>query len=275
VCSSRSLKLAVVGVPKTIDNDLPETDHCPGYGSAARFVAQATAEAGLDTETMRRTDPIKLIEVMGRHAGWLAASAWLGKLDERSAPHLVYLPERPLGAEQMVADIEAVYRRLGYCVVVLCENQPDADGRVLGAGGQPRWVDAFGHEYYESPAQYLADRIREHLRVRTRVDRPGTLQRMSVAHQSRTDLAEAALAGRTAVRLAAEGRSDLMVTLVREADEPYSCGTGEASLSSIANEQRLMPSEFIREDGRGLTQAFERYARPLIGDTLPLYARLG
>ena len=265
--------LAVVGVPKTIDNDLPVTDHCPGYGSAARFVSQATAEAGLDTATMQRTDPIKLIEVMGRHAGWLAAAAWLAKRDQRDAPHLVYLPERPTALDRILTDVEAVYRRLGHCVIVLCENQPGPGGKVLGAEGSPQWIDAFGHAYYESPAQYLAREIRRHLDVRARVDKPGTIQRMSTAHHSTTDLAEAEAAGRAAVRLALDGVSGQMVTLVRESDEPYRCTTASAPLAAIANQQRTMPDDFIAGADRA-ADAFLRYARPLIGGPLPDYARL-
>jgi 6-phosphofructokinase len=267
-------ELAVVGVPKTIDNDLPATDHCLGYGSAARFIAQATAEAGLDTEAMRRTDPIKLIEVMGRHAGWLAAASWLAKSDQSSAPHLVYLPERPLAIETILMDVEVVYRRLGYCLAVLCENQPGPDGTVLGSRNEPRWVDDFGHVYHDSPAEHIAFHLRRQLGVRVRVDKPGTLQRMSLAHVSLTDLAEAEAAGRAAVGLAAEGRTDVMVTLVRESDEPYRCGIGLAPLTEIANRQRNMPAELIAQDGRGPAAAFERYARPLLGEPLPQYARL-
>ena len=274
VARAAGLELGVIGVPKTIDNDLPLTDHCPGYGSAARFVAQATAEAGLDTQAMRRTDPIKLIEVMGRHAGWLAAAAWLGKRDERSGPHLVYLPERPVPAEGILADVEAVYGRLGHCVVALSENQPGPGGAVLGASGEPRWIDDFGHAYYDSPAQYLARELRRQIGVRTRVDKPGTLQRSSAAHLSTTDLAEAEMAGRAAVGLALAGASDLMVTLVREPGEPYRCSTGTAPLAEVANRQRTIPAEFIGSDGHSLTAAFEAYARPLIGDPLPNYAAL-
>lgn len=266
--------LAVIGVPKTIDNDLPVTDHCPGYGSAARFVAQAAAEAGLDTAAMRRTDPIKLIEVMGRHAGWLAAAAWLAKRDERDAPHLVYVPERPRARETILTEIEAAYRRLGYCVVVLGENQPGPDGAVLGAAGPPRWTDAFGHAYYESPAQFLAREIRNQLGVRARVDKPGTLQRTSTAHHSPIDLAEAEAAGRAAVRLALAGVSGQMVTLVREGDDPYRCTTGSAPLAAFANQERRLPPDFIADSPETPNEAFLRYARPLIGPTLPEFARL-
>lgn len=268
------LELAVVGVPKTIDNDLPFTDHCPGYGSAARFVAQTTAETGLDTETMRRTDPIKVLEVMGRHAGWLAAAAWLGKIDETAAPHLVYVPERPVAEDEIVADVEAVYRRLGCCVAVLCENQPEPSGQVLGAGGEPHWVDSFGHAYFESPAQYLAGRITRELGVRARFDKPGTIQRSSTAHVSSVDRAHALAVGRAAVRHALDSQSDVMAIITRESDKPYRWSTSTAPLADVANVMRRLPDEYVGADGRSLTAAFERYARPLIGGPLPDFARL-
>ncbi|HEY3058605.1 MAG TPA: diphosphate--fructose-6-phosphate 1-phosphotransferase, partial [Chloroflexota bacterium] len=185
--------LRVIGVPKTIDNDLPGTDHCPGYGSAARFVAAVTQETALDTWAMRQTDPIRLIEVMGRHAGWLPGAAWLARGE---APHLVYVPERPKSADQIVADVQNVYQQEGWCVVVLCENQP------IGPRGDPRWVDAFGHAYFDSPAQLLTQRITEVLEVRARWDKPGTIQRNALGYVSTTDRAEAELVGRAAVRLA-------------------------------------------------------------------------
>ena len=265
-------RLGVICAPKTIDNDLPRTDHCPGYGSAARFVAQCTAEAGLDTRAMQRTDPIKLIEVMGRHAGWLAAAAWLGKRDEADAPHLVLLPERPLALDRIVELAEERYRRHGHCVIVLSENQPDHDGVVLGATGSPRWVDAFGHAYHDSPGQYLADVLRQRLKRRARVDRPGTIQRLSTAHHSTTDLAEAELVGAEAARLALVGQSDRMVTLVRQANRPYRCGLGTVALRTVANRQRKVPASFIGADGASLTSAFRRYALPLLGEPLPRLA---
>ena len=266
--------LHVVGVPKTIDNDLAGTDHCPGYGSAARFVAQVTRETALDTLAMRATDPIRLFEVMGRHAGWLPGSAWLARQVEGDAPHLVYVPERPLTVEQMVEDVRRVYQSLGWCVVVLCENQPTPDGRVIGAVGEPRWVDAFGHAYYDSPAQWLSRRLQSDLGVRVRFDKPGTIQRMATAYMSSTDRAEAELVGREAVRLAAAGHSGVMVSLEREPGPAYTARTGTTPLEVVANQQRRLPDEFIAADGNGLTEAFKHYATPLIGEPLPEFERL-
>ena len=266
--------LRVVGVPKTIDNDLAGTDHCPGYGSAARFVAQVTRETALDTLAMRATDPIRLIEVMGRHAGWLPGASWLARERVDDAPHLVYVPERPQPVESIVADVGRVYSELGWCVVVLCENQPNVDGQVLGASGEPRWTDSFGHAYYDSPAQFLAAQLQQQLGVRVRFDKPGTIQRMATAYVSSTDRAEAELVGHQAVRLAADGVSGVMVSLERQPGEAYSVKTGTAPLNVVANTQRRLPDEFINSRGNGLTDAFVRYAEPLIGEPLPRFERL-
>jgi 6-phosphofructokinase 1 len=266
--------LSVVGVPKTIDNDLAGTDHCPGYGSAARFVAQITRETAEDTRAMRATDPIRLIEVMGRHAGWLPGAAWLARQLDTDAPHLVYLPERPRDVEDIVADVRGVYRQEGWCVVVLCENQPTPDGRVLGAVGEPRWVDAFGHAYFDSPAQRLAQRLQAALEVRVRFDRPGTIQRMATAYVSSTDRAEAELVGRQAVTLAASRSTGVMVSLERERGATYTVTTGTVPLEKVANEQRLLPDHFVNKEGNGLSDAFVAYATPLIGEPLPDLVRL-
>jgi 6-phosphofructokinase 1 len=266
--------LRVVGVPKTIDNDLAGTDHCPGYGSAARFVAQVARETALDTLAMRATDPIRLFEVMGRHAGWLPGAAWLARQAHEDAPHLVYVPERPQPVERIVEDVRRVYDALGWCVVALCENQPTPDGRVIGAIGEPRWVDAFGHAYHDSPAQWLARRLQSELGVRVRFDKPGTIQRMATAYVSSTDRAEAELVGRSAVRLAAAGQSGVMVSLEREPGPTYRVRTGTTPLDVVANQQRRLPDEFIVPEGNGLTDEFVAYAAPLLGEPLPEFERI-
>ena len=267
--------LRVVGVPKTIDNDLAGTDHCPGYGSAARFVAQTTRETALDTLAMLATDPIRILEVMGRHAGWLPGAAWLARSGRGDAPHLVYLPERPVPVARIVSDVRRVYERLGWCVLVLCENQPTPDGRVIGAQDQPRWVDPFGHAYYDSPALYLTRQLQAELGVRIRFDKPGTIQRMATAYVSTTDRAEAELVGRAAVQLAADGVSGVMVTLERSSlAEEYRVTTGTVTLEVVANQQKRVPDQFIAADGAGMTDAFVAYATPLIGEPLPRFERL-
>jgi 6-phosphofructokinase 1 len=264
----RGLDLRVLGVPKTIDNDLPVTDHCPGYGSAARFVAQTTRETALDTWAMRATDPIKLVEVMGRYAGWLPGAAWLARAEPDDAPHLVYVPERPVSIEQVIHDVERVYRRLGWCMVVLCENQP------IGEQGEPRWVDAFGHAYYDSPTQILTQRIQQALGVRARFDKPGTIQRMATAYASSTDRAEAELVGQAAVRELLDGASGVMITLERGPGTAYSVTTGTVDLQIVANQQKRLPDAFINREANGLTDEFAAYATPLLGEPLPSFVRL-
>ena len=267
--------LRCVAVPKTVDNDLVETDHCPGYGSAARYLAVSTMEACRDTEAMRLSDPIKLIEVAGRHAGWLAAASALGRRAPDEGPHLVYVPERPVGAERILGDVAEAYRAFGHVVLVLSENQPEPAGGVLGSGGEPRHVDPFGHAYFDSPAQFLVRAIGDELGLRARWEKPGTIQRTSIAHRSHTDADEALAVGRAAARLAIEGVSDVMVVVRRESDAPYRSALGTAPLATIANAQRALPPAFIGEPAAGPTEAFRRYAEPLLGEPLPRHARLG
>ena len=266
--------LVCVGVPKTVDNDLVEMDHCPGFGSAARFLALAAMEASRDTEAMRRSDPVKVLEVAGRHAGWLAAASSLGRRNPDEGPHLVYVPERPVSAASILADVQATYEAYGHVVMVLSENQPEPNGQVIGSGGTPRYVDAFGHAYYSSPAESLVNRIRETLGLRARFEKYGTLQRMSIACRSESDAAEALAVGEAAMQLALAGETDTMAVIERTADRPYAWTLGTASLAGVANAQRLLPPEMIPEPRGGATAAFRRYAEPLVGSPLPRHARL-
>ncbi len=266
--------LSCVGVPKTVDNDLVGMDHCPGYGSAARFLALAAREASRDTEAMRRSDPVKILEVAGRHAGWLAAAASLGRRSPDEGPHLVYVPERPVSPESMLEDVQATVQAYGHAVLVLSENQPEPNGQVLGSGGKPRFTDAFGHAYYDSPAESLVNLIRDRLGLRARFEKYGTLQRMSIACRSETDATEALAVGKAAVTLALSGATDLMAVLQRESDDPYTCSIGTAPLATVANEQRQMPPAIVPDPRDGPTPAFRRYAEPLLGAPLPRHARL-
>ena len=265
--------LRVMAVPKTIDNDLPVTDHCPGYGSIARFVAQSTQDAGLDTEAMKRYDPVKLIEVMGRDAGWVAAASALGKKNPQDAPHLIYMPEVTFDEARFLEDVKAVHQEVGYVVAVLTETVRDERGQVVGSE-KPYFVDPFGHGYYDSPAAYLCRVISRELGLRARFDKPGTIQRMSMELSSATDLEEAYTAGQMAVRYALEGHTDQMVVLVREPGTEYRCTTDSAPLTAIANTEKLFPAEFLNPERNFVTPAFVEYATPLIGGPLLQYARL-
>ncbi|MBI3980319.1 MAG: diphosphate--fructose-6-phosphate 1-phosphotransferase [Chloroflexi bacterium] len=265
--------LQVVGIPKTVDNDLPVTDHSPGYGSAARFLATAVQDAGRDTEATARVYPVKLIEVMGRNAGWLVAASALGKRHLADPPHLIYPPERPLGLSRFVEQVQDVVRALGHAVVVVGENVCDEAGAAI-AGGEVLFVDAFGHPYHESPAAFLCRTITRELGLPARFDKPGTLQRMSTLALSHVDVGEAYLAGQAAVRAAVAGESDRMVILVREPGPEYRATTGLAPLVAIAGQERRLPPDYLTEEGTAVTTAFADYARPLLGAPLPTHVHL-
>lgn len=270
----RGHELRVLAIPKTIDNDLPHTDHCPGYGSIARFLALATRDSGRDTEAIPQLYPVKIIEVMGRNAGWVTAACALARDDPRDAPQLLFLPERPpAGLEVVLAEVERAHREHGYCVTVVPETLRDAAGRPLG-GAEGGFTDPFGHAYHPGVAPMLAERIRDALGLRARYDKPGTIARMAQFAVSTTDLAEAEGAGRAAVERALAGESDRMITIERLGDDPYRVAYGAVPLTAIANTERLLPDEFIGADGRSITPAFRRYATPLLGEPLPRYGRL-
>jgi 6-phosphofructokinase 1 len=290
----QGMDLRIIAVPKTIDNDLPVTDHCPGYGSAARFVAVSTLETTLDTRAMPDIYPVKILETMGRNSGWLAASSALARVTGWDTPDLIYLPEAPKNVDEMLDEVQQVYKTKGHVVIVMSENVKCRDGRPLsvvgmevlqetnGQGGKatatssPDFVDSFGHAYYRGAgsAWVLSQLITRRLDLRARVDQPGTLQRMSQAHQSEVDLIEAEECGRAAVRGALAGATDQMVILERAEGPIYRCTIGMAQLEHIANVERHMPADFLNVEGNFVTQAFIDYALPLIGAELPQYVEL-
>ncbi len=269
---SHGLDLAVMLVPKTIDNDLAATDHSPGYGSAARFVALAAMGAGRDAEAMGGASPITVIEVMGRDTGWLAASSALARREERDAPHVICVPETPVYEETFVGRMEDAYRRFGFAVAVIAENARGPDG-VLGDREEPRFVDDFGHPYHTGAGRYLAEQLRSRLGVRVRYEKPGTIQRSMAALVSSTDAAEAERAGREAVRFALEGHSDEMVSLVRQPGAAYTCAFTTVPLSRVAGRVRTMPAEYLDASLGTATPDFIDYVRPLAG-RLPVFGRL-
>ena len=266
--------LTVMLVPKTIDNDLAVTDHSPGYGSAARFVALATMGAGRDAEAMRHASPITVIEVMGRDAGWLAAASALARREERDAPHLICLPEVPVDETRFLELIEDTYRRLGYAVAVVAENARGPDG-VLGGRAQPRYVDDFGHPYFDGAGQYLAELASRRLGVRVRCEKPGTIQRSMMTCVSTTDAREAEMAGRAAVRYALDGHTDRMVALERPPEGPYRCTTRPVPLQEVAGRVKTIPREYLDPANYFPAKKFLEYARPLVGKRMPRLGRLG
>lgn len=271
----RGYALRVMGVPKTIDNDLALTDHCPGFGTAARFVAQTTQDTGLDLFALRTFVKVVISEVMGRNAGWLVAASTLGKQRAEDAPHLVYVPERAFDEEQFLADVERVHKTYGYAYVAISEGVRDKAGEIIGAGTAP--LDAFGHRVAalgRGVGQYLVELVTSRLGLTTRLNRAGTIQRVSSAHLSPVDVEEAEAVGAAAVRQAVSGDDGYMVTLERLAGQPYAWRTGLADLAAVANAEKLLPADFITPDGAGIAPAFRDYALPLIGGPLPEPAHL-
>jgi 6-phosphofructokinase len=296
LAKDKGYELRAIGIPKTVDNDLPVTDHCPGYGSVGRWLAIGVRDAGLDTEAIGIVDTVKVIETMGRNTGWITATTALAKSPplkrpntsspplergvrgdfpvQDEAPHLIYLPERPFDEEKFLADVDAVYSRLGYCVIAVCEGLVDENGEYITASSRAIDTDKFGHRQLGGVAQYLCDVVANGLKIKARWDKPGTIQRVSMVCASSTDLEEAYMVGQMAVRHAVEGKTDYMVTLVREPGAEYKCTTGLVELEKVALGTKRVPDEYINEAGNGVTDAFIEYARPLIGGQLPEYARL-
>lgn len=266
--------LRVVSAPKTIDNDLPLTDHTPGFGSTARFIAAVVADVGLDTEAMSTVDPVKIIEVMGRNAGWLAASAALAKREERDAPQFIWPPEVPFDERKFLALVRHWLRRVGFCVAVVGETVRDRNGKPVAQQEGRIDVDAFGHPRTVGAAEYLCGLVRERLGVRARWDKPGTIQRMSSAHFSPVDLREARACGAWAVRFAARGRTDCMVIMRRRPGSAYRIVYDTAELRAIANTEKLLPEEWFDRRTMLPTAEFTRYAKPLVGPGLPEHPRL-
>ena len=268
-------ELCCVSIPKTIDNDLEETDHTPGYGSAARYLALATRDAGRDTEAMRHTDPVKLLEAPGRNAGWLAAASALAREQPGDAPHLILPPEVPVDLAHFLGAVSDAYDRHGCVVAVVAETARDASGAPIGADDRAMGpADAFGHRRLSGAAAYLCEQIAGRLRLRARWEKPGTLIRTSRTCASAVDLDEAYQAGRAAVRAALAGSTDRMVTLIREPGATYRCQLGLAELARIANRERVLPAAFFAGARYDVTDAFLAYARPLLGEPLVPYGRL-
>jgi 6-phosphofructokinase 1 len=274
MAGEKGYELFVMGLPKTVDNDLPMTDHCPGYGSVARWLALSVRDAGLDTEAIYTSDTIKVVETMGRNAGWITAATALARQREDDAPHIILLPEIPFNRDKFLSDVERVYRKLGYGLITCCEGLKDENGEYLTASKRALDTDKFGHKQLGGVGEMLCGMIAEGLKIKARADKPGTIQRVSALLASRVDADEAYATGAQAVRHAVEGKSGYMVTLERAPGHEYGCRTGIVSLSEVANKEKKIPRDFINAEGNGVTPAFLDYVTPLIGDPLPEYARL-
>ena len=267
--------LTCVGVPKTIDNDLAVTDCCPGFGSAAKYTAVSVRECALDVAAMAETSTkVFVYEAMGRHAGWLAAAAGLAGNGRDAAPQLILFPERPYDDADFLARVDAVVKRVGWCVVVASEGIRTADGRFVADAGGGK--DSFGHTQLGGVASYLAGRVKDALGHKVHWALPDYLQRSARHLASRTDLEQAMAVGRAAVECALAGQNAVMPVIVRDADAPYRWHVDIAPLARVANHEKTMPKGFIRADGYGITAAARRYLQPLIeGEAYPPYVRDG
>jgi len=274
VAEKDGYELRVIGVPKTIDNDLESTDHCPGYGSVARWVAISTMEAGLDSTAMWAFDKVKVIELMGRDTGWITAATTLGKCSEEDPPHLTYLPEVPLIHDKFIEDVRGVCDKLGFCVVTVCEGLKNENGAPLVESKRAVDTDAFGHTQLGGVADYLSGLAGSKLNLKARFDKPGTIQRVSMTTTSKVDLKEAYAVGQAAVKQATKGETDMMVTLIRAPGKVYRCTTGLVALEKVANVTKSVPRNFINKEGNGMTGEYREYAIPLIGEPLPKYVKV-
>lgn len=262
-----------MGVPKTIDNDLPVTDHCPGYGSAAKYIAASLKEVIRDNASFGAKKPtVCIVEIMGRNAGWLTAAAALAKGDDCEGCDAIYLPERVFDIDKFVADVKDLAARKSSVVIAVSEGVKVADGRYVCEIGREVAVDAFGHKQMSGTAVMLADKIAAETGLKTRAIEFSTLQRAATHLASLTDINEAFQVGYDAVMAAEEGKTGMMITLDRNGEDPYQCGTSAYDIHAIANVERNVPDEWITADGKGLTEGYEKYARPLImGELQPLF----
>lgn len=263
--------LQCIGVPKTVDNDLPVTDCCPGFGSVAKYVAVSTKEAALDIESMCATSTkVFVLEVMGRHAGWIAAAGALARDQAGDPPHIILLPEVPFNRQQFLRRVKATVAEKGFCVVVVSEGVRFADGKFVGESGAAK--DAFGHAQLGGVAPVIANLVTAKLGFKNHWAVADYLQRSARHIASATDVEQAYALGRAAVKLAVAGKTAVMPTIVRTNDSPYRWKIGEAKLSKVANVERFMPKSYISKDGFDITARAMRYLRPLIaGEDYPRY----
>jgi len=262
-----------MGVPKTIDNDLPITDHCPGYGSAAKYIAASLKEIIRDNASFGVEKPtICIVEIMGRHAGWLTAAAALAKGEDCEGVDAIYLPEVTFDVDKFMAKVKHLAATKHSVVIAVSEGVSLADGRfVCELGNASDFVDAFGHKQLSGCASTLANMVAAETGLKTRAVEFSTLQRAATHLASLTDINEAFQVGYDAVKAAEEGKTGMMITLDRNGDAPYQCGTSAYDIHAIANVERPVPAEWITEDGCGLNEGYEKYARPLImGELTPL-----
>jgi 6-phosphofructokinase 1 len=262
--------IQAIHVPKTVDNDLPFTDNCPGFGSVANYVAVSTREAAMDVASMCETSTkVFVLEVMGRHAGWIAAAGALAKESPDDAPHIILFPEVPFNKKKFLAEVKKTVKRVGYCVVVASEGAQYKDGTFIADAGSK---DAFGHTQLGGVAPTLATMIKDELGYKYHWAVADYLQRSARHIASATDVEQAYAVGKKAVEFALQGKNAVMPAIVRGKGTRYTWSIGEAPLSRIANVEKKMPKRYITKDGFGVTASGINYLQPLIrGEDHPPY----
>jgi 6-phosphofructokinase 1 len=269
-----------IGIPKTVDNDLPITDNCPGFGSVAKYVAVSIKEAGLDVASMcESSTKVFVMEVMGRHAGWIAGAAGLASEQEGDAPHIIHFPEISFNREKFLRKVKSCVNNFGYCAIVVSEGVQNKDGSFLSETGDK---DAFGHSQLGGVAPFVANMIKDELGYKFHWAVADYLQRSARHIASRTDVDQAYSVGRAAVEFALAGKNAVMPIIIRGAGKKYSWKIGEAKLEDIANVEKMMPRDYITKDGFHITDKAKSYLAPLINGEdypdykhgVPQYARL-
>ncbi len=262
--------LVAVHIPKTVDNDLPITDTCPGFGSVAKYIAVSIREAGLDVASMARTSTkVFVLEVMGRHAGWIAAAGGLAAENPGEPPHIILFPEVPLDEGKFLSKVDESVKKHGYCTIVVSEGVKNMEGKFVAEAGTR---DAFGHTQLGGVAPVVAQLIKSKLGYKYHWAVADYLQRAARHVASKVDVEQAYAVGRAAVELAVKGKSAVMPAIVRTSSKPYKWKIGVADLKNVANVEKKMPRDFITEDGFGITAKCRAYLAPLIqGEDYPPY----
>ena len=259
-----------IGIPKTVDNDLPITDNCPGFGSVAKYVAVSIKEAAFDVKSMAETSTkVFVMEVMGRHAGWIAASAGLAAQEKGDAPHIILFPEIAFEQKAFLERVKQCVEDYGYCVICVSEGARYADGTFLADAGS---VDAFGHKQLGGVAPVIANMIKQEHGYKYHWAVADYLQRAARHIASKTDVDHAYAMGKAAVQFALQGKTAVMPTIVRTSNKPYKWKIGSTSLAKVANVEKMMPRSYITKDGFGITGRCKTYLAPLIkGEAYPPY----
>lgn len=262
--------ITCIGIPKTVDNDLPFTDACPGFGSVAKYVAVSTKEAGFDVASMAASSTkVFILEVMGRHAGWIAAASGLASQNEGEPPHIILLPEVAFEPVKFISKVDECVKKHGYCVVVVSEGIRTGEGKFLSDAGLR---DAFGHAQLGGVAPVIAQLVKAELGYKYHWAVADYLQRAARHIASKVDVEQAYALGKAAVEYAVKGHNAIMPIIVREQDEPYQWSISHVPLADVANQEKAMPAEYIAADGMGITDACKRYLAPLIqGEAYPEY----